>query len=51
MIQRLLAISLLFLLAGCAPYAKDIKVSTEVGINADISLYQNYNWLNNLSSG
>ncbi|MCK5869190.1 hypothetical protein BMR07_09240 [Methylococcaceae bacterium CS1] len=50
MIQRLLAISLLFLLAGCAPYAKDIKVSTEVEINADISLYQNYNWLNIITS-
>ena len=44
--QLLLVISLLFLLAGCAPYTKDIKVKTAVGHNANISDYNSYIWLN-----
>lgn len=48
--KHLLAFSLLILLIGCASYTSDIKVKTEVGINADISDYQSYAWLNSVTT-
>jgi hypothetical protein len=43
--KYLFAISLLTLLISCASYTSDIRVKTEVGINADISDYKSYAWL------
>ena len=45
-----LSIPLLFLLAGCTQYAKDIRVKTEVGVNADLSAYKSYAWLDTIST-
>ncbi len=45
-----LAIILLSLLTGCAPYAKDIHVTTEVGHNANLANYKNYIWLDNITA-
>ena len=48
--QLLLAITLSFLLAACAPYAKDIRVTTEVGHSANINDYTSYIWLDNITA-
>ena len=48
--QRLFTITLLCLLAGCAPYAKDIRVKTMIGHNANIYDYKSYIWLENIST-
>ncbi len=40
---------LLVLLAGCAPYAKDIRVETELDPKANISAYKSYAWLGDVS--
>ena len=48
--RNLLLTSLLALLAACVPYAKDIRVKTEIGINADISGYKSYTWLETIST-
>lgn len=48
--MRLLLITLLTLLTGCAYYAKDIRVQTEVGVHADISRYTAYIWSESITS-
>lgn len=51
MMRYLILTSLLFVLTGCTPYyATDIRVKTEVGINADISLYTSYRWSETITS-
>jgi hypothetical protein len=40
---------LLALLAGCAPYAKDILVETELDPKTNISAYKSYAWLGDVS--
>ncbi len=40
---------LLVLLVGCAPYAKDIRIETELDSKADITAYKSYAWLGDVS--
>ncbi len=40
---------LFMLLIGCAPYAKDIRVETELAPKADITSYKSYAWLGDVS--
>ena len=48
--MRHLIITVLILLTGCAYYAKDIRVKTEVGVHADINRYTGYIWSESITS-
>lgn len=48
--QLLFAITLSFLLTGCATYTEDIRVKTAVGHNANLNDYKTYIWLSNITA-
>lgn len=48
--QLLFALPLLFLLSGCVSYTQDIRVKTELGINANLSKYKSYTWLDTVTT-